>query len=159
MLDTQKELATKAVYAAIGAPVVVTRQLRGYGDKLAVYSEKVAEAGKAQVEVYATEGEKLTKKLQGNTVVGEIQSRVDLDKVTDRVEKLRDQLEAAMQSWRESFTPGETKTPAKKVEVETDTAPKTPKPAARKSTTGSKSTGARKTTAKASTAKETTSAE
>ncbi|HEY5727769.1 MAG TPA: hypothetical protein VIV08_04080, partial [Acidimicrobiia bacterium] len=114
-MKNQKETATKAVHASLGAPVVITRRVRHIGgeqlrelrERLAGYSEKLTATAQDLVDEYAVEGEKVAKQIRGNTVVEELQHRVDLDKVTDRVEKLRDQLEAAMQSWRESFNPGE----------------------------------------------------
>lgn len=174
MMKEQKDMATKAVYATLGAPVVVARQVRELGEKIATYSDKLADSASARFDDYAREGEKVAKQLRGNNVVEEIQHRVDLDKVTDRVEKLRDQLEAAMQSWRESFTPGETKPAARKVTVEVEetvksapTAAKStatkarataPKTAAAKtsSTTTRKSTAGRKPAAKTSATKATT---
>jgi hypothetical protein len=126
-LEGQKQLAGKAMYAAIGAPVVYVRKLRDYGDKLAGYSDKLSEQAQTAFSEWAKEGEKVAKQLQEGKVgfrpvVEEIQSRVDLEKVQDRVEKLRDQLEDALTSWRESFSPaahkdagngGAAKTPAK----------------------------------------------
>ncbi|CAN5448019.1 MAG: hypothetical protein ACR2JP_00500 [Acidimicrobiia bacterium] len=148
MMNDQKELATKAVYATLGAPVVMARKVRGLGDKIAEYSDKVAETAQARFDDYAREGEKVAKQIRRSDVVEEIQHRVDLDKVTDRVERLRDQLEAAMQSWRESFTPGDAKTAARKVVVEAE---ETVKAAA----TPTKTTAARKPTAKTTTRKTT----
>jgi hypothetical protein len=109
-VETQKQLAGKALYAAIGAPVVYGRKLRDYGDKLAGYSDKFSEQAQTAFSEWAKEGEKVAKQLQEGKVgfrpvVEEIQSRVDLEKVQDRVEKLRDQLEDALTSWRESFSP------------------------------------------------------
>lgn len=174
MMKEQMDMATKAVYATLGAPVVVARQVRELGEKIATYSDKLADTASARFDDYAREGEKVAKQLRGNNVVEEIQHRVDLDKVTDRVEKLRDQLEAAMQSWRESFTPGETKPAARKVTVEVEETVKSaaaagkttatkPRATARKtaaakttSTTTRKSTAARKPAAKTSATKATT---
>jgi hypothetical protein len=109
-VESQKQLAGKAMYAAIGAPVVYGRKLRDYGDKLAGYSDKLSEQAQTAFSEWAKEGEKVAKQLQEGKVgfrpvVEEIQSRVDLEKVQDRVEKLRDQLEDALMSWRESFSP------------------------------------------------------
>lgn len=144
MFETQKDLATKVVYVAIGAPVVATRAVREYGTK-------IAGGAQAQFAEFADEGEKTAKKLQGGNVVEELQSRVDLEKVQDRVEKLRDQLEGALQSWRESFTPTDTKAPARKVTVEGADETKATKPAAAKTTatkiTTTKTTAATKTAA------------
>ncbi|HEX9643484.1 MAG TPA: hypothetical protein VGC11_05755 [Acidimicrobiia bacterium] len=109
-IESQKQLAGKAMYAAIGAPVVYVRKLRDYGDKLAGYSDKLSDQAQTAFSEWAKEGEKVAKQLQEGKVgfrpvVEEIQSRVDLEKVQDRVEKLRDQLEDALTSWRESFSP------------------------------------------------------
>jgi hypothetical protein len=174
MFEQQIEVATKAMYAAVGAPVVGVRMAKDYGEKLADRYGKFAETAEKQYDTFATEGEKFAKKLQSGDVVEEIQSRVDLEKVQDRVEKLRDQLEGALQSWRDSFTPAEPKaatkvpveaaekaTPAKKAATTKTTAKKTtakaaPKSTARKTTTSkapAKKTAAKKTTAKAGAAK------
>jgi hypothetical protein len=127
-MKDQKETATKAVHAALGAPVVITRRVRTIGsqqlkelsERFAGYSDRLSTTAQTLVDDSAVEGEKVAKQIRGNQVVEELQHRVDLDKVTDRVEKLRDQLEAAMQSWRESFNPGEAKEAAKKVAVEAE---------------------------------------
>lgn len=145
MLTAPRELATKTVYAAIGAPVVATRVAKEYRTKVADYSGKLVDKAEQQFDTFAGEGEKLAKKLQGGQVVEEIQNRVDLEKVQDRVEKLRDQLEGALQSWRESFSPADHKTPATKVPVESA-------PAA-KAAPAKKTTTARKPAAKATAAK------
>ena len=163
MLTAPREFATKTVYAAIGAPVVATRAMKEYRTKVADYSGKLVDKAEKRFDSFAGEGEKVAKRLQDRQVVEEIQSRVDLEKVQDRVEKLRDQLEGALQSWRESFSPAEHKTPATKVPVESQTAAKpaakkttTRKPAARKST--AKTPAAKKTTARKTTAAKKTAA-
>jgi hypothetical protein len=148
-MKNQKEMATKAVHATLGAPVVITRQVRHIGgqqlrelrERFAGYSEKRTATAQDLVDEYAVEGEKVATQIRGNTVVEELQHRVDLDKVTDRVEKLRDQLEAAMQTWRESFNPGEAKEAAKKVAVEAEepkTVPAAKRPAKATGTTARK---------------------
>ncbi len=165
-MKNQKEMATKAAHATLGAPVVITRRVRHIGgeqlrelrERFAGYSEKLTATAQDLVDEYAVEGEKVAKQIRGNTVVEELQNRVDLDKVTARAEKLRDQLEAAMQSWRESFNPGEAKEAATKVAVEaeeTKTAPAAKRPAKSTGTTARKP-AARKPAAKPSTTKATT---
>ncbi len=149
MFKEQMETATKAMYAMVGAPVVGARKVKGYGEKIVDGYGKLAEGAEKQYEAFAEEGEKFTKKLQNGDVVEEIQNRVDLEKVQDRVEKLRDQLEGALQSWRESFTPAEPK-PATKVPVEPAAKKTAPKTTAKKTTAAKKS--APKTTAKKTTA-------
>jgi len=100
-LETPKQLVTKAAYAAVGAPVVIGRRIKDLG-------AKVADQTQAQYEVFADEGAKVAKQLQKRNVVEELEQRIHLDKVQDRVEKLRDQLEQTLHSWRDSFVPGET---------------------------------------------------
>jgi hypothetical protein len=165
-MKNQKETATKAAHATLGAPVVITRRVRHIGgeqlrelrERFAGYSEKLTATAQDLVDEYAVEGEKVAKQIRGNTVVEELQNRVDLDKVTARAEKLRDQLEAAMQSWRDSFNPGEAKEAATKVAVEaeeTKTVPAAKRPAKTTGTTARKP-AARKPAAKPSTSKATT---
>ena len=116
-MESSKDLATKTLYAAIGAPVVFGRKVKAYTEKATELGPKVTEGAQHTFEECAEEGEKFTKGLQDSSVVEEVQSRVDLDKVQDRVEKLRDQLEHSMTTWREGFAPGgkpAEKAPAKK---------------------------------------------
>ena len=153
-MESSKDLVTKTIYAAIGAPVVFGRKFKVYAEKASEFGPKVTEGAQHTFEEWADEGEKFTKGLQDSSVVEEVQSRVDLDKVQDRVEKLRDQLETSMTTWREGFAPGgkpAEKAPAKKAPA-TKTATKAPakkapakKPAAKKPAT--------KTTAKKAPAK------
>ncbi|MGI8517692.1 MAG: hypothetical protein ACR2ME_05045, partial [Acidimicrobiia bacterium] len=67
---------------------------------------------------WATEGEKLLGKLTDAKVVDDIASRVDFDQVSTQVNKLRDQLEDLLATWRTSFRPE--KLPTVKVEASTD---------------------------------------
>ncbi len=128
MLKEQKALATKAFHAALGAPFVAGRKAREYGSKVADYSNKWAEEVQGQYDDFASEGEKVAAKVRDRNMVEELQSRVDLEKVQDRVEKLRDQLEGALSSWRESFTPEQPTTPepAKKAPAKKAAAKKAP---------------------------------
>ncbi len=125
MFEAQKELASKAFYAAIATPVVAARKVRSYGSKL-------AESAQGQFDELAVEGEKVAKQMRDRTVVEEIQSRVDLEKVQDRVEKLRDQLEGALASWRESFAPAKETAPTEPAAKKPATKPAAKKPAAKK---------------------------
>lgn len=119
-LKTQKEMAKKTAYATVGAPVVVARKMKDFGTKM------VSDA-QTQIDVYAKEGEKMTKQLKERNVVEELEHRMNIDKVQDRVEQLRDQLENTLANWRESFAPDEApkKAPAKKAPAKT-TAKKAP---------------------------------
>lgn len=131
-LKTQKMLAKKAFYAGIGAPVVAGRMAKDVAEKIADQGTKMSKSAQDRFTEFSKEGEKVTKQLRDTDVVEEIQSRVDFDKVQDRVEKMRDQLEGALDSWRESFTPA-----AKPVATRKPAAKKAPasKPAARKPAT------------------------
>lgn len=154
MLKNQIDFAKKAMYAGVGAPVVMGRMVKDYGSKAVDSYEKLTDKAEKQFDTFATEGEKLTKKLQSGDVVEEIQSRVDLEKVQDRVEKLRDQLEGALQSWRESFTPAQPKDAAKKIPVESAPKAAAKKPATR--TAAAKKAPAKKTATRKAPAAKTT---
>jgi hypothetical protein len=151
MLKHQMEIATKAMYAAVGAPVVGARMVKDFSEKLGDRYSSLAENAEKQYDSFAEEGEKFTKRLQSGDVVEEIQNRVDLEKVQDRVEKLRDQLEGALQSWRESFTPAEpskaTKVPVEAAEVKAPAKTTATKKAPAKKT-APKTTAAKKAPAK-----------
>lgn len=163
-LESQKEFAKKAFYAGIGAPVVAGRMVKDYADKLAARTSKLSDSAQQRFAELSKEGEKATKQLRDADVVEEIQSRVDFEKVQDRVEKMRDQLEGALESWRESFAPAAKPVEVKKAEVKKPAAKKAPasKPAAKKPATKAAAKPAvKKTPAKTTpktTAKKTTTA-
>jgi hypothetical protein len=96
---------TKALYAAVGAPVVAGRRARGFGSRLADYRTKVADGFSTQYTEWAQEGEGVTRQIQDRKVIGDFQEKVDIEQIQERVGKLRDQLEHTMVQWRESFTP------------------------------------------------------
>jgi hypothetical protein len=140
-LTIQKDMAKKTAFAAVGAPVVVARKVKDF-------STKMMSDAQTQIDIYAKEGEKMTKQLKERNVVEELENRMNIDKVQDRVEQLRDQLENTLNNWRESFTPDETpkKAPAK------PTAKKAPaKPTAKKAP--AKKAPAKKAPAKAAATK------
>ena len=159
MFDKQRKIVTKAVYSTLGAPVVARKVADEYAGKFTKYTDRVVEHAQSRYDESAQEGEKIAKRLQDGNVVEEIQTRVDMDKVQDRVGKLRDQLEAALESWRENFAPDEATEPPKKVAVEEPKKTGTAKPAAKKTTakpaTAKKTTAAKKTTTKTTPAKTT----
>jgi hypothetical protein len=127
------EGAQKAVYAAVGAPVVV-------GRRLADYRTRMMENARKEYDTLAEEGEKFTGQLRERKLVDEIKEKVDLDQIQGRVTKIKDQLEDVLAGWRESFRPG-----AKPEDV-AEEAVETPKPAAKKTTT--KKTTTKKTATK-----------
>jgi hypothetical protein len=101
-----------------------------------------------RMDKWANEGEKVWNRLSDAKVVDEFASRVDFDQVSTQVNKLRDQLEDLLATWRSSFRPE--KLPTIKAEASSDgvkfeTIP-AKKPAARKSTAAKKTSGAKKAT-------------
>ena len=144
-LKASKDMAIKTAYAAVGAPIVVARRMKDFGNKF-------MEDAQDELDTYAKEGEKMTKQLRERNVVEELEHRMNIDKVQDRVEQLRDQLETTLNNWRESFAP-EGEEPAKKAPA---------KPAAKKAPakkapakTAAKKAPAKKATAKKAPAKKT----
>jgi trigger factor len=117
LTEQKKKMAGKALYAMVGAPMVL-------GRKFMDLSTKLTGEAKDQYEEFAKEGKKVSKQLRERNVVEEITQRVDLEQIQGRVEKLRDQLEGALENWRESFNPATAKPAAAK--------PAAAKPAARK---------------------------
>ena len=144
-LKASRDMAIKTAYAAVGAPIVVARRMKDFGSKF-------MEDAQDELDTYAKEGEKMTKQLRERNVVEELEHRMNIDKVQDRVEQLRDQLETTLNNWRESFAP-EGEEPAKKAPA---------KPAAKKAPakkapakTAAKKAPAKKATAKKAPAKKT----
>ena len=156
-LKSQKEFAKKTFYAGIGAPVVAGRLAKDYAEWLADQGSKVSKMAQDRFEELSKEGQKVTKQLRDADVVEELQSRVDFDKVQDRVEKMRDQLEGALESWRESFTPATKPGAAKPVAAKTAAKAPASKPAAKKAPAAKKTAPAKKAPAK-TTAKKATAA-
>ena len=140
-LDDKKAMATKAFYAAIGAPVVAVRLLGEYSDKMMEAGNKLTGAAKSQFETLAEEGEKFASEVRSSDMADDIQEFVSVDQIQDTVGKLREQLESALTSWRETFNPDGP------VKVKTTRA-KAAKPAATKTATKTK-TATRKPATKA----------
>ena len=134
-----KKAAEKAFYAMIGAPLVVRDRVKKVGSRF-------AEATRTEYDAFATEGEKFAKNVRESEVVEEISSRMDLEHLQGRVEKMRDQLEEALAGWRDSFKPEEE---AAKPAAKTTAAKKAP--AAK--TNAAKKAPAKKAPAKAGAAK------
>ncbi len=169
MTTTQapKDVAAKALYAVLGAPVVTGRKMRELGRRFATETA-------AAVDEWAAAGEDVAQRLADRKVVEQVQTKVDVEQLQAQVERLRDQLEHVLVSWRENFAPAARgvvrRVPVEKAEpeptAEAPTGTKAEAPAAKK-TTGkatakkatAKKTTAKKTTAKARTAKSTDSPE
>ena len=143
-----KDVATKAMHAAVGAPMVAKR-------RLTELSERMVEGARKEYEAWAKEGEKVSKRIQESDVMDGLGSRLDLDHIQGRVDRVRDQLEDVLANWRESFRP-ETGKPAADKPA---TKPATSKPAAKKTTAAkkpaTKKPAAKKTAAKKPAAKKT----
>ncbi len=142
--------AKKALYAAVGAPVVALRMaseaVTELRTRLNEEANSIGQNAQTRMDKWATEGEKVWNRLSDAKVVDEFASRVDFDQVSTQVNKLRDQLEDLLATWRSSFRPE--KLPTIKAEasgegVKFETIP-AKKPAARKSTTAKKTTAAKK---------------
>ena len=168
-LKSQKELARKAFYASIGAPVVAGRMAKDLADKLVERGSDFGDKAQKRFDEFSVEGQKVTKQLRDADMVEEIQNRMDFDKVQDRVEKMRDQLEGALEAWRDSFTPAAKpvevkKAPASKPATKKPATKAAAKPAAKKApakrapakTTAKKTTTAKKAPAKTAAKKTTT---
>lgn len=138
-IETSRESATKAMYRVLGAPVVTGRKLRELGSRLA--GDLAVEA-----EAWEVEGRKLTGQIQESKVVEQVQARVDVDQIQEQVEKLRDQLEAALTNWRTGFKPNGTAHRKAPVAAE-------PTPAAQPAKTAARKPAAKKPAAKKPAAK------
>lgn len=155
--------AKKVLYAAVGAPVVGYRlagervaDLRARFNKEA---DSMSKTANKRVNLWATEGEKMVNKLSDAKMVDEFASRVDFDQVSTQVNKLRDQLEDLLATWRSSFRPE--KLPTVKVEASTEgvkfeTIPAKKATAKKTSSTAKKAPAKKATAAKASATKKTT---
>ena len=146
----------KAAYALIGAPVWAAK-------RLAELTSDLGDISRRELQEWIKEGERITKRLSDKKVIEELSERVDLEQIQDQVERLRDQLESVLSSWRDSFRPDKpaARKPAAKKPATRKPAAKKPaakptakKPAAKKPT--AKKPAARKPAAKPA-AKKTTS--
>lgn len=142
--------AKKALYAAVGAPVVALQMASEAVTELRTRLNKEANSfgknAQTRMDKWATEGEKVWSRLSDAKVVDEFASRVDFDQVSTQVNKLRDQLEDLLATWRSSFRPE--KLPTIKAEasgegVKFETIP-AKQPAARKTTAAKKTSAAKK---------------
>ncbi len=119
-----KDVATKAMYAAVGAPLVASRRLGELRDR-------VYEGARKEYASWAKEGEKVGKKVRKSDMVEELTSRLDLDHIQGRVDRLRDQLDDVMTNWRESFRPDAGKPSAPAAKTAAAKKPAAKKPAAK----------------------------
>jgi hypothetical protein len=152
--------AKKYLYAAVGAQVAVAKSAQSMVEKIV---SKVSENAtsrssdlKGRIDVWAGEGEQFLGKVTDAKALDDLTSKVDFDQVQTQVNKLRDQLEDIMATWRSNFRPEQ----AEKVKVEATAAPQAQakpaaKPAAKSTarTTATKKPAAKTATAKTAAAK------
>jgi hypothetical protein len=147
--------AKKYIYAAVGAPVVVAKSTQ---ERVEEIRSKIEENLKSfgtdaqkRIDTWATEGETTVGRLTDAKSIDELTTRVDFDQVQEQVNKLRDQLEDLVATWRSNFRPA-TEAPAKVEEKPASAAAK--KPAAKKpATAAAKKPAAKKPAAKKPAAK------
>jgi hypothetical protein len=150
--------AKKYIYAAVGAPVVAAKSTQERVEEIrAKIEENLKSFGtdaQKRIDSWATEGESTVGRLTDAKSIDELTTRVDFDQVQEQVNKLRDQLEDLVATWRSNFRPA-TEAPAK-VEEKVETAAKAPaakKPAAKKPAAKSTTAAAKKPAAKKPAAK------
>jgi hypothetical protein len=136
-MDTKKYL-----YAAVGAPIVVTKGVMERADglrtKLQSRSEDLGREARTRFDEWSTEGEDLIARLKDAEAIDEFTSKMDLDQVQEQVSKLRDQLEDLLDTWRSNFRPAgkvEVTVEAEAVIEEPEPAPKTEKPSTKTTAT------------------------
>ncbi len=151
--------AKKYAYAAIGAPVAIAKQaqekiddVRGRATDAALEFSKDA---RDRMTAWSKEGEKLVGKVTDSKRIDDLTARVDFEQAKEQVNKLRDQLEDLLSTWKANFRP-ETKPVGKETVVIEAPAKSTPAKSTAAKSTAAKSTTAKSTTAKSTTAKSTT---
>lgn len=141
----------RALYAAVGAPVVgyrmASQQVSDFRSRLNKEADSLGKTANERMNKWASVGEKVVNRLSDAKVVDEFASRVDFDQVSNQVNKLRDQLEDLLATWRSSFRPE--KLPTVKVAATTEGVKFETIPAKKSRSKASavrKSTGVKKTT-------------
>ena len=114
----------KYLYAAVGAQVSIAKaaqaKVEEMREKLAESAQTFTKDAQKRVTEWATEGEDFVSKLSDASPIEDIAARVDFDQMQTQVNRLRDQLEDLMSTWRTNFRPTgkDEQMPAGKVEVE-----------------------------------------
>jgi uncharacterized protein YukE len=147
-----------ALYAAVGAPIAaaktLTARFESFRTELESRTEDLAQTAQKMLDEWA----KAVTKVSDGKMVDEFASKVDFDQAREQVNKLRDQLEDMLTTWRASFRPVEEAADkaVDKVDEMTTHAPKKPatKPAAK--TTAAKKPAAKKPATKKPAANSTT---
>ncbi len=148
--------AKKYIYAAVGAPVAVAKSTQSRVDEIRAKIEEnlksLSTDAQKRIDTWATEGETAVGRITDAKSIDELTTRVDFDQVQTQVNKLRDQLEDLVATWRSNFRPA-TEAPAKVEEKPVAKAPAAKAAAAKKP--AAKKPAARKPVAKAPAAKAT----
>jgi|FLYL01.1.fsa_nt_gi ElaB/YqjD/DUF883 family membrane-anchored ribosome-binding protein len=149
--------AKDAIYAAVGAPIAVAKDLNSKFEALRADFESraadLSEQAQRRLDEWAKEGREAVSRLSEGKVVDELTSKVDFDHAREQVTKLRDQLEDMLATWRSQFRPVEEA--AKETVAEAAEAVEEKAAAAKKTATkttarpATKATAQRKPTAKA----------
>ena len=138
--------AKKYLYAAIGAQVAAAKSAQAKVDEfVGALNKRTTDASTdlaQRIDVWAGEGEAFIDKMTDTKAIDDIASKVDFDQVQTQVNKLRDQLEDLVSTWRTNFRPEGA--PAEKVDVTEVEAPA----AGTKAQTAAKKPAAKSTTAK-----------
>lgn len=133
-IDTQKENVTKAAKRVVDGTVSAGTKAVDFSSDAATNVAEKAKALLSRSKELASEGiDKVTAMKVGDKNVGEhasatvdtVQTAVDVEKISEQVAKLREQIEGALGSWKDSFRPSAD-------EVKTVKAPAAKKPAAKK---------------------------
>ncbi len=160
MNDTKiREDARKAMFAAVGAPVLVGKSVSEklssrfaeVNTKASDFRGKFLKDARSEFEKWAAEGETLVKKLQDGEALEDLTQRVDVDQFQQQVGKLRTQLEDIIESWRSNFMPDSERATKVVIEVDEAAKPAAAKPVAKKPV--AKKPVAKKPVAKTATAK------
>jgi hypothetical protein len=127
--------AKKYIYAAVGAPVAVAKNTQSRVDEIRAKIEEnlksLSTDAQKRIDTWATEGERAVGRITDAKSIDELTTRVDFDQVQTQVNKLRDQLEDLVATWRSNFRPA-TEAPAKVEEKPVAKATAAAKPAAKK---------------------------
>ena len=149
MTKEQSMNTKKYLYAAVGAQVAVAKsaqtKLEEMMAKLNESATSASSDAKGRIDTWAGEGEKFLTQVSDTKAIDELTSKVDFDQMQTQVNKLRDQLEDIVSTWRANFRPE-----AKVTEKVTVSTPVVSAPAAKTTTT--------KTTTKTTTTKPKTTA-
>lgn len=105
-VNTDRISPRTLVLAAVGAPFAARRavreRLRATGLRLRSTVVGVADETERRIEALAEEGERVVSAVSGTPPIDELTSRVDFERIEDRVSRARRQLEEVVAAWRES---------------------------------------------------------